>query len=112
MARHGRTDRYPDHGRFATSAMAEGAIEGDASLYEVISRYSTDFQFSRFDAMPLQAFFPSLPLAPAPAPPFQPPPRARRPQRPSKWLLVGDATSPPRRLSTGGRSVGSNEMQL
>ena len=41
--------------------MAEGAIEGEAAQYEVASRYATDFQFSRFDAMPLEAIAPRLP---------------------------------------------------
>ena len=29
--------------------MAEGAIEGTAAMYEVASRYATNFAFSRFD---------------------------------------------------------------
>lgn len=55
VARHGKVDRYPHAGRFATSAMAEGAIEGTAAMYEMDSPYATHFKFSRFDAMSLQA---------------------------------------------------------
>ena len=47
--RNGKRDLYPAAGRFATSAMAEGAIEGTAAMYEVASRYATNFAFSRFD---------------------------------------------------------------
>ena len=35
-----------------TSAMAEGAIEGDAAVYEVPSAFATAFAFSRFDPAP------------------------------------------------------------
>ena len=48
--RHGATDIYPEEGHFETSAMAEGAIEGSAAMYEVPSPYETRFAFSRFDA--------------------------------------------------------------
>ena len=52
--RNGKRDAYPplgSHaGRFKTSAMAEGAIEGSAALYELPSPYATGFAFSRFDA--------------------------------------------------------------
>ena len=37
---------------FRTSAMAEGAIEGDASHYRVAAPFATDFRYSRFDAKP------------------------------------------------------------
>ena len=37
------------------SAMAEGALEGTASLYEVVGPYDTDFYFSRFSAAQLPA---------------------------------------------------------
>ena len=37
------------HGHIVTSAMAEGAIEGSASMYEVPTAHSTRFAFSRFD---------------------------------------------------------------
>ena len=47
--RHGRTDEYPDQGTFRTSAMAEGAIEGEASMYEMATPHATSFAFSRFD---------------------------------------------------------------
>ena len=43
-------DEYPPAGSITTSALAEGAIEGAASDYEVASAYSTDFAFSRFHA--------------------------------------------------------------
>ena len=46
--RHGKQDVYPSSGRIATSAMAEGAIEGDAAMYEVARPYATEFAFSRF----------------------------------------------------------------
>ena len=49
-ARKGKLDAYPLLGRMRTSAMAEGAIEGSAAMYEVPSAYSTRFAFSRFDA--------------------------------------------------------------
>lgn len=48
--REGRVDVYPAAGRFTTSSMAEGAIEGEAALYEVASPYEPAFAFSRFDA--------------------------------------------------------------
>jgi len=51
--RRGATDVYPSEGRFKTTAMAEGAIEGSAALYEVASPYETRFLFSRFDAAEL-----------------------------------------------------------
>ena len=46
--RRGKQDVYPASGRFATSAQAEGAIEGDASMYEVPFPHATTFAFSRF----------------------------------------------------------------
>ena len=53
--RDGKRGVYPAAGRFTTSAMAEGAIEGTAAMYEVASPHATDFAFSRFDAKPQQA---------------------------------------------------------
>ena len=47
--RHGAVDEYPEEGIFTTTAMAEGAIEGSAAMYEVGSPYATVFAFSRFD---------------------------------------------------------------
>ena len=49
----GQVDVYPWSGSFQTSAMAEGALDGDAAMYEVGSRFETRFPFSRFDAAPL-----------------------------------------------------------
>jgi hypothetical protein len=52
VPRFGRLDQYPPldvPADFATSAMAEGAIEGVAADYEVAAPYSTSFKFSRFD---------------------------------------------------------------
>ena len=49
----GRLDKYPpldEPAEFTTSAMAQGAIEGDAADYEVIEPLSTDFKFSLFDS--------------------------------------------------------------
>ena len=46
--RRGKQDVYPASGRFATSAQAEGAIEGDESMYEVAFPHATTFAFSRF----------------------------------------------------------------
>ena len=43
-------DEYPTEGHVTTSAMAEGAIEGRASMYEVASAHATAFVFSRFDS--------------------------------------------------------------
>ncbi|EOD11383.1 hypothetical protein EMIHUDRAFT_104796 [Emiliania huxleyi CCMP1516] len=66
--RHGKQDVYPEFGRVATSAMAEGAaaalptgprpprlsaIEGTAAMYEVASPFATNFAFSRFGATEL-----------------------------------------------------------
>ena len=54
--REGLTDVYPERPgpgeHFVTKAMAEGAIEGTAAMYEVAAPYSTEFAFSRFDALP------------------------------------------------------------
>lgn len=55
LPRHGRVDVYPPEGHFTTSAQAEGAIEGEASMYEVGSPFETRFKFSRFDASPRQS---------------------------------------------------------
>ena len=49
-ARHGLRDFYPLSGRVRTRAQAEGAIEGDASMYEVVGPFATEFRFSRFTA--------------------------------------------------------------
>ena len=46
----GKQDVYPDSGVFYTSAQAEGAIEGDYTMYRTKHRYDTDFKFSRFNA--------------------------------------------------------------
>jgi len=51
--RWGKTDSYPIEGSFTTKAMAEGAIEGTAAMYEVTSPFGTDFAFSRFHARQL-----------------------------------------------------------
>ena len=47
-ARDGKRDLYPSEGRFRTSAMAEGAIEGNAAMYELAGPLATEFPFSRF----------------------------------------------------------------
>ena len=47
--RNGKTDTYPPAGRITTSALAEGAIEGKASDYEMANSHATAFVFSRFD---------------------------------------------------------------
>jgi len=47
-ARDGKRDLYPSEGRFRTSAMGEGAIEGDATMYELAGPLATEFPFSRF----------------------------------------------------------------
>ena len=52
LPRIGQKDHYPASGRFRTSAMAEGAIDGEAVSYEVGSAFETKFVFSRFDAAP------------------------------------------------------------
>ena len=36
-ARDGKRDLYPNEGRFRTSAMAEGAIDGKAEHYQALS---------------------------------------------------------------------------
>ena len=51
VPRFGRVDAYPQlniPGNFRTTAMAEGAIEGIASDYEVKEPYATSFRFSVF----------------------------------------------------------------
>ena len=48
LPRIGMKDHYPASGRFRTAAMAEGAIDGEAKEYEVVSAHSTHFAFSRF----------------------------------------------------------------
>jgi hypothetical protein len=61
--RNGKVDVYPDRhiaGEFTTTAMAEGAIEGKASQYEMSSKYATVFAFSRFDAQIRNRLFTSL----------------------------------------------------
>ena len=50
MARHGLRDFYPLSGRVRTMAQAEGAIEGDASMYEAAGPFATEFRFSRFSS--------------------------------------------------------------
>ena len=47
-ARDGKRDLYPTEGRFRTSAMGEGAIEGNAAMYELPGPLATEFPFSRF----------------------------------------------------------------
>ena len=51
--RQGRVDEYPAEGHFTTQAMAEGAIEGEASMYELPFAHAVNFAFSRFNAEPL-----------------------------------------------------------
>ena len=46
----GKVDLYPDGGEFTTAAMAEGAIDGEAHMYEAAGPHRTEFVFSRFDA--------------------------------------------------------------
>jgi len=43
-----KVDVYPESGRFTTVAMAEGAIDGTAEMYEMSSPFATDFAYSRF----------------------------------------------------------------
>ena len=53
LPRSGRLDVYPRwkvKGTFTTSAMAEGAIEGNASDYVMAAPYATAFRYSSFDA--------------------------------------------------------------
>ena len=45
---NGKRDIYPTEGRFRTSAMAEGAIEGSAEMYRLPSGDTVEFDFSRF----------------------------------------------------------------
>lgn len=51
VPRNGRRDTYPKRGNFTTSAMAEGAIDGEESDYRVLSPYATDFRYSSFDGL-------------------------------------------------------------
>ena len=48
---HGKQDVYPLTGEFTTSAQAEGAIEGDYTMYRMRSPYAYDYRFSRFHSM-------------------------------------------------------------
>jgi len=48
--RHGKKDAYPLAGSYTTSAQAEGAIDGTASDYEMVSAHATAYVFSRFNA--------------------------------------------------------------
>ena len=50
--RKGKTDTYPKEGSITTSAMAEGAIEGVPTDYQISSPYETRYTYSRFDAVP------------------------------------------------------------
>ena len=45
---NGKLDAYPLSGTFTTLAFAEGAIEGNASMYEMRSCFETNFAASRF----------------------------------------------------------------
>ena len=47
--RYGAVDFYPANGLFTTAAQAEGAIEGEAALYEMPHAHATDYAFSRYD---------------------------------------------------------------
>lgn len=47
-ATDGKMDVYPSSGVFHTSAQAEGAIEGNYTMYRLRDRYDTEFAFSRF----------------------------------------------------------------
>jgi len=49
LATDGRKDDYSAN-EVTTTAMAEGAIEGDASDYELRHRFATRFKYSRYDA--------------------------------------------------------------
>lgn len=67
--RMGRTDIYPDErvaGEFTTTAMAEGALEGDALDYRLAGPFETAFRFSRFDA-PTRHAVPHPPRRPSSA---------------------------------------------
>jgi len=44
----GKKDVYPEMGKFTTSAMAEGCIEGVASDYVVATAHATEFRYSQF----------------------------------------------------------------
>ena len=71
LPRIGQKDHYPASGRFRTSAMAEGAIDGEAKAYEMSSAHSTHFAFSRFYNLPpepLLRFPRPPPLTPRPPP--------------------------------------------
>ena len=48
VSHNGRVDVYPPLGNFTTTAWAEGGIDGVPSDYEMPSRISTNFTFSRF----------------------------------------------------------------
>ena len=53
--RRGKLDRYPPRslpGRFRTTAMAEGAIDGVAADYVLAHPRATDFAYSRFAQRP------------------------------------------------------------
>ena len=50
VAINGARDDYATN-EVTTKAMAEGAIEGTAADYEVDDKFSTQFKYSRFDAI-------------------------------------------------------------
>jgi len=53
LPRFGKIDIYPNrrnYENFTTSAMGEGAIDGQAKDYIMKWKYGTDFKFSRFDS--------------------------------------------------------------
>ena len=96
--RFGMVDEYPEEGRFTTTAMAEGAIEGEAALYEVATPHETAFAFSRFEAArlaaPLSRLLPSDAAASEVG--FEPPRRLQEPcphEHPKQAFLV--ASMPP-----------------
>lgn len=60
--RQGKRDVYPREGRFVTTAMAEGALDGTAASYEVVSPFATAFAYTRFDAPQLSLAEWALPL--------------------------------------------------
>ena len=101
---NGKRDWYPRSGRFTTSAMAEGAIEGNAAMYEVSSIYATDFSFSRFNAHPEKEEFLRPELisdrtaaasdANPPSPPAQISPPSSTPPRHRELLPVPAARDP------------------
>ena len=99
LPRLGRKDVYPASGHIRTESMAEGAIDGEAHMYEVSSAFETRFAFSRFATVPASASSllphtdaPDAALAPAPTAAFEIPGR-RLADECTDCVVISDITN-------------------